>query len=82
MPTRASKMPKRLVNIPVSGPFEALAHTAPALGRVTIIAGRKNGGSWNHLVHRYNMAPWLASVREAHFAHPDPDMAHAFVRAG
>ncbi|MDE0465092.1 MAG: aspartate/glutamate racemase family protein [Caldilineaceae bacterium] len=66
---------KRLVNIPVSGPFEALAHTAPALGRVTIIAGRKNGSSWNHLVHRYNMAPWLASVREAHFAHPDPDMA-------
>jgi allantoin racemase len=66
---------KRLVNIPVTGPFEALAHTAPALGRVTIIAGNKRTGSWNHLVHQYNMAPWLASVREAHFTHPDPDMS-------
>ncbi len=66
---------KKLVKIPVSGPFEALAHTAPALGRVTIIAGNKNSGSWNHLVHQYNMAPWLASVREAHFDHPDPDMS-------
>ena len=66
---------KKSVNIPVTGPFEALAHTAPALGQVTIIAGRKNGGSWSRLVHQYNMTPHLAAVREAHFAHPDPELA-------
>ncbi len=66
---------KRLVNIPVTGPFEALAHTAPALGRVTVITGNKKRGSWNHLIHHYNMTPYLASVREAHFDHPNPEMA-------
>ena len=65
---------KRLPNIPVTGPFEALAYAAPALGLVTIIAGNWGSGSWRHLVHQCNMAPWLASVHEVHFAHPDPDM--------
>ena len=31
-------------------------------------------GSWRHLVHQCNMAPWLASGHEVHFPHPDPDM--------
>ena len=66
---------KRLVAIPVTGPFEALAHSAPALGRVTIVTGNKKSGSWHHLAHQYNLASHLASVREAPFAHPDPDLS-------
>lgn len=66
---------KRLVSIPVTGPFEALAHTAPALGRLTIIAGRKNSGSWDYLSRVYGLTPYLASVREAPFDHPSPDVS-------
>ena len=65
---------KRLANIPETGPFEALAYMAPALGLVTIIAGNWGSGSWRHLVHQCNMAPWLASGHEVQFPHPDPDI--------
>ena len=42
----ARREAKPLVGIPVTGPFEALARTALALGRLTIIAGGYKIDTW------------------------------------
>lgn len=57
---------KRQVNFSLTCPLEALAHTASALGPVTIIAENGWSGPWNHLVNLYNSAPCLSSLYETH----------------
>jgi len=66
---------KKLVNIPVTGPFEAYAHTAPAFGRTTIIATGYKIDTWAPRAVAHGLGPYLTSVREANFDHPDPELS-------
>jgi Asp/Glu/hydantoin racemase len=66
---------KKLVNIPVTGPFEAYAHTAPAFGKTTIIATGYKIDTWAPRAVAHGLGPYLASVREANFEHPDHDLS-------
>ena len=66
---------KPLVGIPVTGPFEALSHTAPAMGPLTIIAGGYKIDTWAPRAVAHGFAPGLVTVRMADFSHPDPETA-------
>lgn len=65
---------KNLVGIPVIGPFEALSRTAPAMGRLAIIAGGYKIETWAPRAIDYGMASDSFSIRKADFAHPDPEV--------
>ena len=66
---------KPLVGIPVTGPFEALSHTAPAMGPLTIIASGYKIDTWAPRAVAHGFAPGLVTVRMADFSHPDPETA-------
>jgi len=74
---------KTLVSIPVTAPFEAVARTAPALGRLSIIAplvesgegeNLPSNGNWaRDLANEYGVAQYVASVRLAPADHPSAE---------
>ncbi|MBI1880102.1 MAG: hypothetical protein HYR94_18095 [Chloroflexi bacterium] len=74
---------KTLVNIPVTAPFEAAVRTAPALGRLAIIAPLLESGegenlpsnaNWaRDLTREYRVTEYLASVRAAPTDHPSTE---------
>lgn len=66
---------KRLVGIPVTGPFEALSHTAPTMGRLTIIASGYKIDTWAPRAVAHGFSPDTVNVRMADFSHPDPGTA-------
>ena len=66
---------KPLVGIPVIGPFEALARTAPALGGLTIIASGYKIETWAPRAVEHGLGDILLNVRMANFSHPDSDVA-------
>jgi Asp/Glu/hydantoin racemase len=66
---------KKLVDIPVTGPFEAYAHAAPAFGKTTIIATGYKIDTWAPRAVAHGLGPFLTSVREANFEHPDPELS-------
>lgn len=65
---------KPLVGIPVTGPFEALSHTAPAIGRLTIIASGYKIDTWAPRAAAHGMDPDMVNIRMADFSHPDPEV--------
>ncbi len=65
---------KQLVDIPVTGPFEALAHTAPALGPMAIVASGYKIHTWEPRAYDHGLEGTLTSVRMADFAHPAPEV--------
>ncbi len=69
------KEAKQLVNIPVIGPFEALARTAPSLGGLTIVAGGYKIDTWAPRAAAYGLGGALLNIRKADFSHPDPETA-------
>jgi len=66
---------KHMVGIPVTGPFEALSHTAPAMGPLTIIASGYKIDTWAPRAAAHGFAPGMVNVRMADFSHPDPETA-------
>jgi Asp/Glu/hydantoin racemase len=74
---------KTLVDIPVTAPFEAVARTAPALGRLSVIVPLIESGegenlptnaNWaRDLAREYGVTEYLASVRAAPADHPSND---------
>lgn len=66
---------KKLVNIPVIGPFEALARTAPSLGGLTIVASGYKIETWAPRAAAHGLGGVLLNIRKADFSHPDPDTA-------
>ena len=66
---------KPLVGIPVTGPFEALSRTAPALGPLTIIASGYKIDTWEPRAVAHGFAPGTVNVRMADFSQPDPETA-------
>ena len=66
---------KQLVGIPVTGPFEALANTAPAMGRLTIIASGYKIETWTPRAIVHGIAPDKVNIRMADFSHPEPGVA-------
>jgi allantoin racemase len=81
---------KTLVRIPVTAPFEAMAHMAPALGRLSVIAplvesgegeNLPSNGNWaRNLAIEYGVAERLASVRLAPAEHPSQEEAMRLFR--
>ena len=69
------KEAKQLVNIPVIGPFEALARTAPSLGGLTIVAGGYKIETWAPRAAAHGLEGALLNIRKADFSHPDPEAA-------
>ena len=65
---------KPLVGIPVTGPFEALSHTAPAMGRLTIIASGYKIDTWAPRAVAHGIPAGMLNIRMADFAHPDPEV--------
>jgi Asp/Glu/hydantoin racemase len=65
---------KEIVDIPVTGPFEALAHTAPTLGPVAIVASGYKIETWQPRAYDHGLEGTLTSVRMADFAHPSEDL--------
>ncbi len=66
---------KHMVGIPVTGPFEALSHTAPAMGPLTIIASGYKIDTWAPRAAAHGFTPGMVNVRMADFSHPDPETA-------
>lgn len=66
---------KALVDIPVTGPFEALSHTAPPLGPLTIIASGYRIETWAPRAVAHGINPDTLNIRMADFSHPEPDVA-------
>ncbi len=75
---------KRVSSVPVTGPMEAVAHTAPSLGYLGIITRRlpaKDGqhlpqdANWlRDLIRRYGITEHVACIRVAHLMnHPSPE---------
>lgn len=69
------KEAKQLVDIPVIGPFEALARTAPSLGGLTIVAGGYKIDTWAPRAAAHGLEGALLNIRKADFSHPDPETA-------
>lgn len=66
---------KQLVDIPVIGPFEALARTAPSLGGLTIVASGYKIETWAPRAAAHGLEGVLLNIRKADFSHPDPETA-------
>ena len=75
---------KRVSSVPVTGPMEAVSHTAPSLGYLGIITRRLPAGTGQHLpqdanwirdlIRRYGMSDNVASIRVAPVVdHPTPE---------
>ncbi len=80
---------KDLVNIPVTGPFEAAVRTSPAFGRLGVVAPQINGSedenlpetaNWARaLVREYQVDEYVATIRSAQTGHPsDEDTTRLF----
>ncbi len=65
---------KEAVDIPVTGPFEAMAHTAPSLGPLSIIASGYKIETWKPRAFAHGLEDNLSSVRMADFSHPSQEV--------